>query len=48
MAYIKLVCKHKRQLRPLVEAALANELCLLEAGIQQAEQRIRDLRVNIK
>lgn len=40
MADLKLVSTRKGQLKPLVEAALANELRLLEAGIHRTEQRI--------
>lgn len=42
MADLRLVSTRKRQLRPLVEAALANELRLMEAGIRRTEQRILD------
>ena len=35
-----LVSMRKRQLKPLVEAVLSNELRLLEAGIRRTEQRI--------
>jgi phage shock protein A len=41
MTDIRLVSTGKRELRPLVEAALANELRLLEAGMRQSEQKIR-------
>lgn len=47
MADLKLVSTRKGQLKPLVEAALANELRLLEAGIHRTEQRILELRKNI-
>lgn len=40
MTDLRLVSTRKRQLKPLVEAALANELRLLEAGIHRTEQRI--------
>ena len=40
MADLRLVSTRKRQLKPLVEAALSNELRLLEAGIRRTEQRI--------
>jgi hypothetical protein len=40
MVELTLVSKHNRPLRPMVEAALANELRLLEAGIRQTEQRL--------
>jgi len=41
MTDIKLVTKGKRQLKPLVEAALANQLRLLQAGIRQTEERLK-------
>lgn len=41
MGGIRLVSDRKRELRPLVEAALANELRLLEAGIRQGEERLK-------
>jgi hypothetical protein len=41
MAELTLVCNHKRQLKPLVEGALKNELRLLEAGMRRTEQSIR-------
>jgi len=40
MADLRLVSTRKRQLKPLVEGALANELRLLEAGIRRTEQRL--------
>jgi hypothetical protein len=39
MAELTLISPRQRELRPLVEAALHNELCLLEAGIRRIEQR---------
>lgn len=42
MSELTLVSADQRPLRPLVEAALANELRLLEAGIQRTEQRLRE------
>jgi len=41
MAELKLISDRKRQLKPLVEAALENELRLLEAGIKRTEQNMR-------
>ena len=41
MTDIRLVSKGNRDLKPLVEAALANELRFLEAGILQTEQRLK-------
>ena len=38
---VKLISKRSRQIKPLVEAALANELRLLETGIRQTEQRLQ-------
>ena len=42
MADIRLVTGGKRELRPLVQAALSNELRLIEAGIRQAERRLQE------
>ena len=39
---VKLISKRDRQIKPLVEAALANELRLLETGIRQTEQRLQE------
>ena len=43
MTELTLVSSRQRPLKPLVEAALANELRLLEAGIRRTEQRLREL-----
>ena len=43
MAELTLVSTRQRPLKPLVEAALANELRLLEAGIRRTERRLREL-----
>ena len=40
MADLRLVSTRKRQVKPLVEAAIANELRLVEAGIRRTEQRL--------
>ncbi len=40
MHELKLVSKSKHVLKPLVEAALENELRLVEAGIRQTEQSL--------
>ena len=40
MTDLRLVSTRKHQLRPLVEAALANELRLMEAGICRTEQSL--------
>jgi hypothetical protein len=42
MAELVLVSTRQGPLRPLVEAALANELRLLEAGIRRTERRLRE------
>lgn len=41
MTTLTLTSVQKRPLRPLVEAALENQLRLLKAGIQRTEQRLR-------
>ncbi len=43
MTELTLVSKQARPLRPLVEAALANELRLVMAAIHQTEERLRQL-----
>jgi len=43
MSELTLVSTQERPLKPLVEAALANELRLLEAGIRRTEQRLKKL-----
>ncbi len=40
MSELTLVSAHKRPLKPLVQAALENELRLLEAGIRRTEKRL--------
>jgi vacuolar-type H+-ATPase subunit D/Vma8 len=40
MAELTLISPRQRVLRPLVEAALENELRLLEAGIRRTQQRL--------
>lgn len=40
MSDIRLISKRNRQIKPLVEAALTNELHLLETGIRQTEERL--------
>ena len=42
MTDIRLISKRNRQIKPLVEAALANELRLLETGIRQTEERLQE------
>ena len=41
MTDVRLVSKGGRELKPLVEAALANELRLVEAGMKQSKHAIR-------
>jgi hypothetical protein len=41
MHELKLVSKSKHQLKPIVEAALGNELRLIEAGIRQTRQSLK-------
>jgi hypothetical protein len=41
MTELTLVSKQSRPLRPLVEAALANELRLVTAAVRQTEQRLQ-------
>ena len=41
MAALTLISTRQRPLRSLVEAALQNELRLVQAGIQRTEQRLR-------
>ena len=43
MAEPTLLCSRKRPLKPLVEAALHNELRLLEVGIRRTQQKIQEL-----
>lgn len=42
MAELVLVSKRQGSLKPLVEAALTNELRLVEAGVERTERRLRD------
>lgn len=42
MADIRLISKQNRQIKPLMEAALANELRLLETGIRQTEEKLQE------
>ena len=41
MHKIKLVSKSKHQLKPIVEAALTNELRLIEVGIRKSKQILK-------
>jgi hypothetical protein len=45
MTELTLTSTYRRPLKPLVEAALANELRLLEAGIKRTEQRIKEFEI---
>ena len=40
MAELRLISDRKRRLKPLVEAALKNELRLLEAGMKRTKQNM--------
>ncbi|MEZ4717746.1 MAG: hypothetical protein R2851_16910 [Caldilineaceae bacterium] len=42
MTEVTLISPSDRPLQPLIEAALMNEVRLLEAGKRQTEQRLRD------
>ena len=48
MTDIKLISNTNRQLKPLVEAALANELRLLEAGQRQTQLRLKEFEKKYK
>lgn len=48
MANVRLISKHNRQIKPVVEAALANELRLLETGIRQTRQRLQEFEKKYK
>ena len=48
MTDIRLISNRNRQLKPLVEAALANELRLLEAGMGKAEKRLLEFEKKYK
>jgi hypothetical protein len=41
MTVLKLTSSRETSLRPLVEAALQNELRILQAGIRRTEQRVQ-------
>jgi hypothetical protein len=40
MSELRLISEHERQLKPLVEAALKNEIRLLEAGIKRTKENM--------
>ncbi len=42
MEELTLVSHHQRPLKPLVEAALKNELRLVQTGIQRSQQKLHD------
>ena len=42
MSDVRIVSRGERELKPLIEAALANELRLIEAGIRQTERKLED------
>jgi len=48
MTELTLVSTREHPLKPLVEAALANELRLLEAGIRRTEQRLSEFEAQYK
>ncbi len=41
MAELTLVSTYQYSLKPLIEAALVNQLKLLKAGVRRTEQRIK-------
>ena len=43
MVEVKLVSSRKLPLKPLVEAAIHNELRLLEAGLRRSQQKLQEL-----
>jgi hypothetical protein len=48
MSELTLVSTHGRSLKPLVKAAIENELRLLDAGVQRAEQRIKSFETQYR
>lgn len=42
MTKLTLISNRDQSLQPLVEAALANELCVLEAGVQRTQERLSE------
>ena len=42
MTKLTLISNHDQPLQPLVEAALANELRALEAGVQRTQERLSE------
>lgn len=45
MAHLTLVSPQGRPLQPLVEAAIQNELCLLEAGLRRTEEKLHAFEI---
>jgi len=45
MAHLTLVSPQGRPLQPLVEAAIQNELRLLEAGLRRTEEKLHDFEI---
>lgn len=43
MTELTLISSRKQSLKPLVEAALKNEIRLLESGIRRSQQRLKEL-----
>lgn len=48
MTELKLVSPASSSLKPLVEAALTNELRLLQAGVQRSEQRLQQFEAKFQ
>lgn len=48
MTELTLISTHQRPLKSLVEAALANELRLLQAGVQRTEHRLGEFETKYK
>ncbi len=48
MNALTLISKNERPIRPIVEAALANELRLLESGILKTEEKLRAFEAKYK
>jgi len=48
MHELKLFSDSEHKLKPLVEAALANELRLIQAGIRQTEQRLEKFEIKFQ
>lgn len=48
MSELTLVSTHGRSLKSLIKAAIENELRLLDAGVQRAEQRIKSFETHYR